>query len=461
MGYIKSHSKTWGELVGALLILISLAPPNPSWAAFASQFSLGIGEQYNDNIFFSKTKEHDFITSFLPTLSFFYAPPGETEPAGRLAITPTGEVYARHSALNNFGENVSINSSYLYRYSPRLTFNFSDTFGRQGPTRTGGAGELFALQTGPTTSVPGAGATRNLKDLVSGGDQLTNSLSLQGDYLFRPDISITSSYSNSYTRFIGAGGTDVFHTMGARGIYNWRRDHNLHAGYFLSISNSRNGDSELIHNFDFGDDYFSNYNLQLTPTLSLTASTGLAFTTGDNGSRSTDGKRKSGPQLASNTNITVTKLWETAALNAGFSKGLTPSFGISGISDTMAIFTNLIFRFTEKLSANADATWSHYDTEDGNFKTFQAGMGLQYTITSWLSAGLNYRFRWVDGGSGATQSDLLNRGTVNSNSVSLVLTSHFDLWPNTGLARSLESQTLNPILKTPFPLPSKNPSNIP
>ena len=165
--------------------------------------------------------------------------------------------------------------------------------------------------------------------------------------------------------------------------------------------------------------------------------------------------------MANSTNITITKLWETAVLNAGLRKGLTPSFGVSGISDTTSVFTNFIFRFTEKLSTNADVAMSFYDTEDVNFKTFEAGMGLQYMINSWLSAALNYRFRWIDSGSGANQTDLLNKGIVNSNSVFLVLTSRFDLWPNIGLARGLSSPILSPVLKTPFPLPSINPSVIP
>src|SRR4051812_42923901 len=101
MGFTKSHLKIWGEIVGALLILISLVLPTSSWAAFASQFSLGIGEEYSDNIFFSKQKDHDFVSTVTPTLSFFYAPAGQIAPTGTLSVAPMGELYARHSELNN------------------------------------------------------------------------------------------------------------------------------------------------------------------------------------------------------------------------------------------------------------------------------------------------------------------------------------------------------------------------
>lgn len=449
MDYIRNLSKISAEWTAVFLLGLFLVP-NELWGAFASQFSLGLGEQYSDNIFFQKNKEHDFITTVDPTLSFFYAPLGETSPTGSLTITPSGQIYARHSEFNNFGDNISANAAYAYRYSPRLNFNFSDSLQRQGPTRTGGLGEPIQLQTGPTTSVPGSGAAQNLRELISSGDLISNSIALQGSFLYQPDISFSGHYSNSIVNFIRDGGSDVFHTIGGRGVYNWRQDHNLHAGYSISISNSRNGNDAVIHNFDIGDDYFSNYTLQLTPTLSVTASSGLSLNVGN-----------SGPRVANNTNLTITKLWETAVLNAGLRKGLTPSFGISGISDTTSIFGIFNLRFTERLSTQANADWSFFDTKDVNFKTFRVGIGLQYLLTNWLSAALNYRFNQRISGSGSSSTDLLERGTVSSNAVSMVFTTHFDIWPNVGLARGLSSTSLTPVLKTPIPVPSPVPTKSP
>src|SRR5919109_2244525 len=286
MGCTRSLSKIWVECVPFATVIFCLGFAPSAWAIFASQFSLSAGEQYHDNIFFSKSKEHDFITTFTPTLSLLYAPGGQVVPTGTLNISSSGQLYAHHSELNNFGDNISVNGGYNFQYSPRVGFNLSDTFSRLGPTRTGGLSGDF--QTAPTSPPPPGGIappplSQNLKDLISSGELLTNSVSLQGFYLYRPEISFAGGYSNTFTSFISAGGTDVFHTINVRGIYNWRRDHNLHAGYSISISNARNGDSAVIHNFDFGDDYFSNYNLQLTPTLSLAASSGLSFNTGGGG----------------------------------------------------------------------------------------------------------------------------------------------------------------------------------
>ena len=209
MGCIKSHLKTWGEIIGVLLLICFMLPTD-SWAAFASQFSLGVGEEYNDNIFFSKKKDHDFVSTLLPTLSFFYAPAGQIEPTATVSIAPMGELYARHSELNNFGKNFVVQGAYAYRYSPQLSFDFADNFQRQGPTRTGGFGQPLHLQTGPTT--PGSGLTnsQDLKDFISQGDQITNSFGVKGSYLYKPDVSFTGFYQNSVTQLLDEGGRRSF-----------------------------------------------------------------------------------------------------------------------------------------------------------------------------------------------------------------------------------------------------------
>jgi hypothetical protein len=456
MGFIRSHSKISDNLIRVVAVSVWLLAPSSAWARFASQFSLLVGEGYSDNIFFSKDKEHDFVTVITPTLTLLYAPEGQTAPTLNLNLSPSGNIYARHSELNGFGDNMSATAGYTYQYSPRLSFHFSDTFQRQGEGRFIGTGEQVGqIVTGPTSPPPHGGvssppASQSLKDFLSRGDQLSNFLTFRGSFLYRPDISFEAGYTNSIIKFLDAGGTDIFHTVGARGVYNWRQDHNLHAGYWISISRPRDDQSSVIHNFDIGDDYFTNYNLQLTPTLSLAASTGLSVNIGSDG-----------PRIANNSSVTITKVWDTAVLNAGLNKGLTPSYGVAGISDTTSLFTTFNLRLSEKLSTNANTTYSFFDTDDVNFKTFRAGLGFQYLFTSWLSSGINYYFTWIDSGSGANSTDLLEKGVVKSNTVFLSLTVRFDLWPNMGLARGMASPTLTPVIRTPFPTTMAPPSSTP
>jgi opacity protein-like surface antigen len=343
-----------------------------------------------------------------------------------------------------------------------LTFNFSEAFQRQGQSRIQ-SGIDNANQTPLTPTTPFAVATplpatasQNLNNFVSRGDQLSNAFAFQGSLQVRPDLSFMGGYSNTFSKFISAGGNDLSQTFSLRGVYNWKQEHNLHAGYSVSVSQSRNGSNGLIHHIDFGDDYFTSqvYKIELTPTLSLAGSTGLSINTSG-----------SGPKIANNTTVTVTKLWETASLSGGLRKGLTPSFGVSGVSDTTALFANFGIQLAERLSGSANTDFSYFDTQDTKFNTLLMSAGLQYVFTSWLSSSLSYSYRRINTTSGANRTDgFLSQGVVSGSNVFLNFTTRFDLWPNTGLARTQPFSSGSPVLRTPFPstaTPTSSPNSQP
>ena len=234
------------KCITLLLFSFFILLPNQVWAALASQFSFSVGEQYSDNIFFSKNKQSDFVTVFTPTLSLYYAPTGVAEPTFNLNISPSGRIYADHRELNSFGftDGGSIGGGYSYQYSPRLTFNFSESLRHQGQSRLqSGVDNANQNQTPltPTTPFPVAtplptNGSQNLNNFVSRGDQLSNAFAFQGNLQVRPDLSFMGGYSNSFSKFISAGGTDLSQTFSARGVYNWKQEHNLHAGYSVSIT---------------------------------------------------------------------------------------------------------------------------------------------------------------------------------------------------------------------------------
>jgi hypothetical protein len=187
----------------------------------------------------------------------------------------------------------------------------------------------------------------------------------------------------------------------SRGIYNWKQEHNFTRGIILChFAKSRNGDDGVIHNFDFGDDYFTREYRPFDQYF---------------------GKRTVG----NNSTVTITKLWETASLTGALRKGFTPSFGMTGVSDTG-------IQLAERLSGNAAVEYSLYDTEDINIKTFQGSAGLQYISTTWLYSNLCCIYRRSTAARGAAKADLLSRDNVNGNSVFLSIMARFDLWPNTG-----------------------------
>ena len=445
--------KLLAKLLASFLILVGLVAARETNAGFASGFSYAVGEEYNDNIFFSNEKNkknvQDFVTHIVPTFTFFYAPSGEVAPTLTINLSPEAQLFAHNSDLNNFGDNLSFSSGYTYRYSPRLIFHVADTFGRGGATRTTGLGAL-----GPPPQLPGTptqqpptGAfiplplVQDVGGLVTKGSTVGNFLSFDGAYLYAPNFTISGIYALGYSN--GGGASEVSNSIGLRGIYNWRQQHNLHAGYTVTILNSRGSSSgngqgnNVVHNIDIGDDYFSALKVQIDPTWTLSGSGGIGINTSGGG-----------PEIVPTGSLTLIKVWETATFNIAYRAGLTPSFaGCSGISETNSISSGFGIRVTERLTGILGVDYSLFNTNNVDFKVFRAGTGLQYWFTSWLSSNFSYSYRFRDGGSGAhsNKTSLVTSGQVQGNSALLALSVHFDLWPNLGLARGPMSPLYAPV----------------
>src|SRR6266850_2476011 len=309
MACTRNRSRIWVSWLLLVVGIVYLISANRAEARFAISFSPTLGELYTDNIFYTKNKEADFVTTITPTLSILYASEGQTAPSLNLNIWSSGVIFARHSELNNFGDNWGLDGGYTYRYSPQLNFYVSDVLGRQGPYRLGPITQGAFQLPNPPTSPPPSGGTlpgqknQNLSNSTSGGfSQFFNNFNLQGTYLYRPDMSFTGNYSNNIVTYSNPGGTDINQTIGFRGVYNWRQEHNLHAGFNINVLNSRNSGSNVVFNFDLGDDHFSNYQIQLSPTLTLAASTGISLNAGNKGTGN------NGQLVANNTNIVITKI---------------------------------------------------------------------------------------------------------------------------------------------------------
>ena len=469
------HQVAFAAFVLAVAIF---AYSHQAFAAVAGGLSLGVGEEYNDNIFFSNEKNHknesDFITHIVPTFTFSYAPFGATAPTLNASLSTSGEIYANHSDLNNFGKNIEGNIGYTYRATPRLNLHFADNFSREGTTRTIGL-EAFAppvqLPATPTQVAPvGSFITmptfQDAGGLLTKGSNIANYAYLGASYLYAPNLTFSGAYGNSYSNTGGVG--EVWNNVGFRGVYNWRRDHNLYAGYTVSIITSnahgrKGGNSQgndIIHNIDIGDDYFSGFKIQLDPTWTISASGGIGINTSGNG-----------PGLGGNSNLTMIKVWEKATLNLAVRRGFTGSYGIStGPSLTTTISSGFGARLTQDLAAYLGTEYSIFETNDGDFKVFRAAAGVQYWVTRWLSSQFWYAYRFRDAGNNSNNTAIASSGRVSGNAVVLTAAVYFDTYPNfrlsRGGARSLYPQMGAPLYmgsesqqpSRPGPAPAPSPS---
>ena len=428
----------WGVAFVALVFLklCNFNLVSDAEAGFAGRFSLSAGELFSDNIFFAQKKESDFVTSIKPTFTILYAPPGQTTAIFKADLTTEGQVFARHGEESNFGSNSSVNAEYTHFYSPLLTLYATGAVQHLGDTRIGEFGvERRSILPSPGVATGSPPLLRSGESITS-GDELHTRISIRGEYTYSPAVSMVGDYGFKYIGYLDQGGSEVWHQAGARGVYKWRDEHNFHLGLAVDLIKTRNGDQNLIYNFDIGDDFFSSLKINLDPTLTLQASTGTGITTGANGIG-----------ISSRGKVSVTKLWQTATLTAGVERGITPSLGVSGISNTTSFYTNFTMRISELLTTFIKSNYSLYDTKDDKFNTFTASAGLQYPILSWLTSEARYAHRWEDGaGSSSISKNCSNQkknssnafvecGRINSSTIALTFTANFDLWPSTGFAR--------------------------
>lgn len=423
----------WSIVTGILLL------PRVADARFISFLSLATGEEYNDNIFFDERNEHDFVTTITPTLSLIYQTSSATAPLFSMNLSPSVQLFANHPELNNFGEDLGFDTGYTYRYSPRLDVTLSERFERRGESRTGGlggfgssggAGGLGGGLGGGLRGSGGSGGRRrssgsfsNEEDLLTQGDRLENEFEVRSQFLYTPNVTFGGGYSWDYTKFLDEGGTETEHTLEIEGAYSRWRQHSLRARYEMTLLKSREGGSDILHDFEIGDDFFSSHEIQLTPTLTVFASTGIALQTGNDF------------RIDNRSHLSVRKIWRTASLEVGVDRDLTSSEGVSGPSFTTSFFGSFSLQLTRRLTVLTGTEFSLYDTEDEDFKTFQAFAGIQYWLTSWLSTGLAYSYQWLDPEGGSRRTSVLGQSITDSNSVFVFLTAHFDVWPNMGPAR--------------------------
>lgn len=424
-------------------------------AGVASQLFLSVQEGYHDNIFFSSLKKrHDFITRIVPILRVSYQRSSQEPPLFSFTTCPAAKFFVRHDELNDFGKELGAIAESIYPYSPRLQVSFRDRVERRGEDRvlgsgrsggsscSGGLGGLSGGSLGGESSgFDGSGATGGLggfndrpgldgrldeRDLLSSGETLNNDFEARGSFLYSQNLSLLSSYRWRYTSYFDQGGQETEHSLQVGGTYRRWRQHNLRATYEITLLRSRDGKQDILHDIDIGDDFLSRREIRLTPTLTILASTGISLRT-SNGDFDINHK----------LDVSVLKIWRTAQLSGGVRRGLTSSLGVGGPSFTTTFFIAYAIALTRKLHAVTYSSFSLFDTDSSDFRTFQALAGLQYQITSWLSAGLFYNYQWLDPDQGSN-SRFLQRGQTESNSVFVSFTTSFDLWPNFGLAKNTE-----------------------
>ncbi len=415
----------------AALFFSSIIASTKASAEVYGGFSLGTGEEFNDNIFFrtqpGRNNVKDWITHIVPTFTLLYATPGDPTPVLTATLAPEGQIFARNATFGNFGDNIAFDSAYTYKAAPQFTVNFTENLRRTGLTRTIGLDAMGPPPQLPVTptDVPTLGSfvplplAQAIQTLVIRGRNFTNAFTMQPVYQYSPTLTFSGGYSMGYSN--NRDGQDFSHSAGVRGVYNWRQEHNLFAGYTVNVFDS-GGKTTVVHSIDIGDDFFSNARIRLSPTWTLSGAFGLAFNQGG-----------TGPTVVTNVSAVLQKVWQDALLNLSIRRGLTSSLGLfSGPTTATTFSAGYGIRITDRLTGLAGADFSLLgDKSETDIQVFRASAGLQYWINSWLSSNLWYSRRWRS----ATPSAVnVPAGRAAGDSVLASITAHFDIYPNPGLA---------------------------
>jgi hypothetical protein len=74
MAFTKNRSKIWTDGISVFFVITVFMLPNHAWGAFASEFSLTVGDGYSDNIFLP-SKKNMTLPQSLSLRCCFFTPP--------------------------------------------------------------------------------------------------------------------------------------------------------------------------------------------------------------------------------------------------------------------------------------------------------------------------------------------------------------------------------------------------
>jgi hypothetical protein len=361
------------------LELLGLIAPPAQRRQFILTPSIGISEEYNDNVFADNTnRQWDFITNFSPTLVLSFNRPTLTLSAG---YSFTAALYAQGTRPNTAfdSHNFILNGTYLL--TPDLILAVSDSLivtnytslagsqgfstGRQKSFHNGFSPSL-TWQVTPLNSLS-LGATTDVLRYGSGGSGISKDSETYG---------VRSAFTHAFTqRFSG------------------------NVAYDLTYIHFHGQESSISHSPTVGFSYL------LTQTLTASVSGGAAIT-----------------QIAGATSVTpagtlmLAKTFQFGYASVQYTRNITPGGGFGGTADTqtagaiLALSTlwrglGVVFNPTYSV-ANSIASASQQASQV-DVKTFTLTLDAAYQLTKYVRLFAGYTFlHQRTGGSSSTQVDV-------------------------------------------------------
>jgi len=359
------------------LELVGLLGPSTQRGPLTLTPSLGIVEEYNDNVFLNnQNRVWDFITTFSPTLTLAINQPSFQLNAG---YSFSSAIYAKETQLTNAFENQNFIAAGLYRVSPALTLTASESFVLSNYTNLTSATS--------STSAQGGFSTGRQKSW-------NNTFNPAMSWQMSPANSLSLGVSYSALRFEGSGvGIDsdtyqfqslLTHTFTPRFSGN--------VGYTFTYLDDQVFANSTNHTPTVGFSY------RLTPTLtgSVTGGATISQIQGDT-------------FVNPSGSVSLAQLWQFGSASVQYSRYVAVAGGFGGTTDTQTasgiltlstLLRGLIVAFSPTYS-NAESLRSVQGNR-AEVQSFTLALDATYRINQYTSIFAGYTYFWQRTGRSST-----------------------------------------------------------
>jgi len=322
--------------------------------------AFAISEEFTDNIFLNNAnKQYEFITGFTPSITLLANRPRFQLAAG---FSNTSELYARGSSPNDAFARQNLIVGTFWQPTPQLTFTLADTFLRdQSPNATAGG---FALG--------GQGSTSNA---------LTPAMGWQ----LAPQTRLDLGATYSLIRFDGQGAgieSDTYGFMSNLSQGFTPRFTGMVGYNFTYIDlRSGHGDNATVHNPTLGLSY------RLTPTLTVSADGGPAFTNLGNENFITPGVSGG-----------LVQRLPFGSASVFYSQSVGVAGGFGGPTDNQTVSGTLVASTLRDLIVIFNPAWTKAESlssrqiERVDVSVFTLGLGAAYRVNRYVTIFGGYSF---------------------------------------------------------------------
>jgi hypothetical protein len=363
--------------------------------------STRVSEEYNDNVSFQKGGPDDFGTLVGAGLWVDYRTP-------RTALSVYGRntavFFTRERGLRNAARAQNGGLELLHAWSPRLSIHMVDFMTRFDETRSSAVNSDESTPPAPENTPPSsAGSTAILRQ----GESLSNSAGLDLSYRLRPQWTAVTRYWNHLENFSEPSSRDLINTCSVRLRHDWSPTLSLEHGYEYTRFDFRHNGADVETHTPF-----TGIKARLTPKWTAEGSIGPSLTR-------RLGKHTGG--ALGNTEptyrLTLARMDQRSVVLISGSRQITASAGIAGASLTHGASLFYDRRLLEHLSASLHAAWVDFNTDAADFSALTTGAAVEWEITKYLSAVLDYSYRRRESDRGV--SNRLEAGTVDGNIISV------------------------------------------